>query len=387
MKREKDTIQTIRLDPRKLAIILEEIRASEQKTDIDDSRESDRIWLSKRIVVKFQGKHSCAGEFEAYVRNISSTGISFIHGVYVYPETPCSITINTRTGEQQCMAAVVKRCRHVTGTLHEIGAQFESEIEIEEFAEQSDIVTQNTEANTDLSEAAGTILIIDDNDADRRLIKHHLSKSNFEFLNAVNGADALKQIEAYPTLVICDIHLPDTNGLELLKKMRKIGYTGPVIMETGDEMPQLREKAVQAGALDLIIKPCTAMDLRGLVIKALAEADSSPLRGNAPIHSTAEPDEIPLELVTDYIADLKTLAEDIESALTPTNTKVLRLKALNIKSSALGYGFAPLMHAARNLITSIDESAPESKIANDAKVLISTCRRAAVPDGSASKAA
>ena len=128
MSREsKPVIQTIRLDPRKLSALLEEIRSSEHRTAGGDARDTDRVWINKRILVSFHGKHSALGQYEAYVRNMSCTGISFVHGVYVYPDTPCTITIHTHTGEQQCISATIRRCRHITGMIHEIGAQFESE--------------------------------------------------------------------------------------------------------------------------------------------------------------------------------------------------------------------------------------------------------------------
>jgi len=384
---KKAIIQTIRLDPRKLAVLLEDIRANEHKGGVEDARDVDRVWLNTRIIVDFQGKHSSGGRYEAFARNISPKGISFVHGVYVYPDTPCSITIHTRTGEQQCISAYVRRCRHVTGMLHEVGAEFESEIEIEEFVDQRTASSLNAELNADITEATGTVLIIEDCDADQRLIQHHLSKSKLEFVSAKTGAEAIELIDAYPTLVICDLNLPDTNGLDLIKLLRKKGYAGPVIMETGEEMPELKLKADHAGAFDLIIKPCTSLDLRSMVARALAEAGNSPLRGNSAIYSTADPEEMPFGLVQEFVDDLVEIAKKIESSLKPPDTTKMREQALSVKSSALGYGFAPLMHAARNLIKSIDESAEGSKIMDDARVLLSTCRRAAVPDEQTDQAA
>ncbi|MEQ9616974.1 MAG: response regulator [Phycisphaerales bacterium] len=381
----KPIIQTIRLDPRKLASLLEDIRSGEHKAGADDKREADRVWLNQRILVSFQGKHSNADQYEAYARNISPSGISLVHGVYVYPETPCTITIHTRTGEQQCLSGTVTRCRHITGMLHEIGAKFDSEIEIEEFVESAAVVATGPQATGDLSKCVGTILIVDDNLADQRLIQHLLSKSSLEFLLAETAEEALGFLVDFPTVIICDINLPDMSGFELVPKMRNAGYAGPVIMETGEEDSELKEKAMQIGAMDLIVKPCPPTDLRTAVAKALALVDSSPLHGSAPIVSTADMNEMPVELIQDYIEDLSGIADDIEGVIDSIDKKVLRDRAINVKSSALGYGFAPLMHAASTLVKVIDQDADESKVKDAARVLLSTCRRATAPP--ASKAA
>jgi len=380
MSREQKTIhQTIRLEPKRLAEMLEDLRMAEQRSLADCNRKDDRVWINKRILVNFLGKNSSDAQYEAFVRNISSTGICFVHGVYIYPDTPCTITIHTHSGEQQCISAVVTRCRHITSLLHEVGAKFESEIELEEFVDPRSIPSDNESKPDDISSAVGTILIIDDCIADQRLMRHALSKSSLEFIFADDGASALAQITDVPVMVICDLNLPDTDGLDLIKKIRTDGYAGPIIMATGEEDPEFRTKAIQAGAMDYVIKPCPPADLRAAVMKALAVVDQSPMHGTAPIISTADPEEMPSDLVKQFVDDLAELSAMIESSLSPINKDVIREKALMVKGSALGYGFAPLMHAANTLVKTIDEDATEDEITGTAKILLSTCRRAAIP--------
>ena len=380
MKRDGPSIiQTLRIEPRKLASMLEDLRQEESISTPEQGPENDRVWLNKKILVNFKGKYSSANQYEAHVRNISATGMSFVLGVYTYPDTPCTITIHTYSGEQQCLSGTVVRCRHLMGMIHEIGARFDSEIELDEFIDQS---SRSLDGNSsaDLSRATGTVLVIEDNVHDQRLLQHTLSDSKLDFTIVSDGASAIEHIADYPALIICDQNLPDTNGISLIKQIRKEGYGGQIVMVTGEEGEAVRHSAMQAGAMGIVTKPWTPTELKSMVAQALEQANDSPLHGSMPIVSTADTTQIPAEFVTQFVEGLAEIGDAIESSIEPLNRETLRARAMSVKSSALGYGFAPLTHAASKVLRDIDEKEENGKIIEDARTLLSTCRRAKVPD-------
>lgn len=379
---ERSIIRTIRLDPRKLASMLEATRDDERNNPVDDDRGTDRVWLTKRVLITFKGKHSSANHYEAFVRNISATGISIVLGVYIYPDTPCAITIHTSSGEQQVISGQVNGCRHLTAMIHEIGIDFASEIEIGEFVE-GHAGNFSAGADTrpdDIANARGRILIIEDSIPDQRLLRHALEESKLELTFVVNGAEAIEKINDFPTLVICDQNLPDTNGIMLIKQMRDAGYPGQVLMITGEESEDLKTEALRAGAMGTIVKPWTPRELRTRILEALEKADNSPLHGTLPIVSTADPEKMPAEIILEFVDSLDGIADAIQTAIDPFDRETLRASALTVKSSALGYGFAPLTHAASRVVHGIDEGEEDDEVITIARVLLSTCRRATVPD-------
>jgi len=65
-----------------------------------------------------------------------------------------------------------------------------------------------------------TILVVDDQPSTRRLVDYALQKAGYRVVTAVNGKDALEQCAAFrPDLILCDIMMPEMNGLEFREKL------------------------------------------------------------------------------------------------------------------------------------------------------------------------
>ncbi|HET9039688.1 MAG TPA: response regulator, partial [Gemmatimonadales bacterium] len=66
-----------------------------------------------------------------------------------------------------------------------------------------------------MPEPRTTILVVDDNDAERYYVCRVLSKAGFHVLEAATGKDALRLATDMPDLVTLDVRLPDLNGVEV----------------------------------------------------------------------------------------------------------------------------------------------------------------------------
>ncbi|MCL2082100.1 MAG: response regulator [Oscillospiraceae bacterium] len=101
------------------------------------------------------------------------------------------------------------------------------------------------------------ILIVDDAAFMRMMIKETLSKNGFEICGeAENGKIAVEKFnELQPDLVILDITMPEVNGIEALKAIRKINADAKVVMCSAMGQQAMVIEAIQAGAKDFIVKP------------------------------------------------------------------------------------------------------------------------------------
>lgn len=110
------------------------------------------------------------------------------------------------------------------------------------------------------------ILVVDDSKAMRMIVIRALRQAGFRtdnFLEAGNGTEALKSIEATPPdLVLTDWDMPEMTGLELLKAVKDRGLKVKIGMVTSQGTTEMREQARDAGALFLLAKPFDADKFR-----------------------------------------------------------------------------------------------------------------------------
>lgn len=99
------------------------------------------------------------------------------------------------------------------------------------------------------------VLVVDDEDRIRRLIRMYLERDNFEVEEADNGKDALEMaLENDYDMILLDIMMPEMDGIEVCEALRKEKAT-PVIMLTAKGEESNRVQGFEIGADDYIVKP------------------------------------------------------------------------------------------------------------------------------------
>ncbi|KXG75759.1 response regulator [Thermotalea metallivorans] len=104
------------------------------------------------------------------------------------------------------------------------------------------------------------ILIVDDAAFMRMMIKDVLTKNGFQVVGeAENGLKAIEKYkELQPALVIMDITMPEVDGIQAVKEIKKIDSNAKVIMCSAMGQQAMVIEAIQAGARDFIVKPFQA---------------------------------------------------------------------------------------------------------------------------------
>ena len=103
-----------------------------------------------------------------------------------------------------------------------------------------------------------TVLVIEDNENNMKLITFILEKNGFAVIGAENGRRGVElALKEAPDFIMLDIQLPDINGFEVLKEIRtsKINGDIPIIAITSYAMSGDREKMLSAGCNGYIEKP------------------------------------------------------------------------------------------------------------------------------------
>jgi DNA-binding NtrC family response regulator len=114
------------------------------------------------------------------------------------------------------------------------------------------------------------VLIIDDDEWNRQIMKETLKKEGYVLIEAVDGESGVTAVrKENPDVVITDYLMPGINGLEVLMEIRKIRNNLPVILLTGFGDVGLTIKSIQMGAFDYLEKPVKSSHLKTVVRDAL----------------------------------------------------------------------------------------------------------------------
>jgi two-component system, OmpR family, KDP operon response regulator KdpE len=160
------------------------------------------------------------------------------------------------------------------------------------------------------------VLVVDDDETIRRTLRINLKARGYEVEEVASGRDALSTLEdAPPDLVILDLGLPDVDGVEVLRRLRRTSRV-PVVVLSARHQSDDKVEALDEGADDYVTKPFGMDELMARVRSALRRGggDGEVLGGIAPV-------------VTDTFAiDFATLTATRDGEpvhLTPTEWRLL----------------------------------------------------------------
>jgi DNA-binding NtrC family response regulator len=125
-----------------------------------------------------------------------------------------------------------------------------------------------------------TILIIDDEKDACRIFKKVMTEEGYRVLTATSGREGLAKIRKEPpSMVFLDIKMPEIDGIETLRRIRKIAKGLIVIMLTGHSDLKTAKETMRLGACDYITKPFDLMAIKASIRDALEEKGARVMAG------------------------------------------------------------------------------------------------------------
>jgi len=127
---------------------------------------------------------------------------------------------------------------------------------------------------SDGSNLRRSVLIVDDEKSVRESLRMSL-QDDFDLRFAPNGAEALKIFQSHAVdAVLLDIMLPDTSGIDLLRRLKDIDPDAPIVMVTALKDLASGVAAMKGGAHDYLVKPFDVTQIQNIVKKAVAQTET-----------------------------------------------------------------------------------------------------------------
>ena len=123
--------------------------------------------------------------------------------------------------------------------------------------------------------SAQTILYIEDNEYNRKIVRQLVSRTTYRLIEAVDGESGVVQAQMeLPNLVLMDVQLPKMSGLDATRILKADARTRhiPIIVITSFALSGDREKASAAGADSYLAKPYSPRELLALIRQFLPES-------------------------------------------------------------------------------------------------------------------
>lgn len=111
-----------------------------------------------------------------------------------------------------------------------------------------------------------TALVVDDFEPHRYSVGRLLKTSGFRVLEASSGQECMQKVDESPDVIVLDIHLPDTNGFDVCRRLRSRPATAttPILhLSATAKNPEAREESRLVGANDYVTSPFDPEDLLG----------------------------------------------------------------------------------------------------------------------------
>ncbi|TCO59393.1 two-component system response regulator MprA [Actinocrispum wychmicini] len=107
------------------------------------------------------------------------------------------------------------------------------------------------------------VLVVDDDEAVRRSLEHALRRDGYQVSLAADGLQALDELgRSRPEVIVLDVLVPEPNGLEICRRLRRRGVQTPILMLTARDLVEDRVAGLDAGADDYLVKPFALDELR-----------------------------------------------------------------------------------------------------------------------------
>lgn len=191
------------------------------------------------------------------------------------------------------------------------------------------------------------ILVVEDNDLNRKIVSQMLLNYGFQVAEAVNGLECLKLIQDHHfDLILMDMQMPVMDGYEATRLVRDMGYQEsiPIIAMTAHALTGDREKCLAAGCTSYIAKPFKTDELIQEIRRHLSKSSHQTFKSQSGMHQ-----HLIEQLMPEFLEQLDELILQLKQALQQQDTDEIASLSHDVKGTAGMYGYPTIAHTASQI--------------------------------------
>lgn len=351
---EHDDRERVKRDPKFVKDCLDKLDEMSNRERKETRTAMRHRYRMRDVTIELCNPGGTIRRYAAPTRNISSRGIGFIIGHFVYPGSICRVTLLSIQDHEVTQVGKVVRCRYLEGTgqLHEVGVKFDAPIEVGMFHRGA---------------APMRVLIADDDPAIHKLVPTLLKDVHCQYFSALGGQDAIRQARAKPfDLALIDANMPEMDGLTVARELRNSGYSAPLVCATANEDPNHRETCLTAGFDHWIAKPFRRDDLEALVTSVRED----------PVFSSLVDEPAMAEMVDTFVQDLPRQLRELYLQIAKPEGSKLADALRELRTRAGTYGFDVIADLCREIEDKVKKGANMAALRPWITRLTRVCRAA-----------
>ncbi|MCA9296655.1 MAG: response regulator, partial [Phycisphaerales bacterium] len=225
----------LRLDEQTIESVLDKLDAEDMNGESADRRREKRYAhrVGHCVVKVIQPGTVNPSSFAVYLRNLSASGLSFLHGGFLHKGTRCVVQLASGAGKWTEISGQVVNCKYVEQGIHEVGVSLSTTIIPSDYCSAANCLT---------------VLLVDDDVVSSRLVMHLLKGMNADVDHVPSGAEALTAVKRTDYgIVMCDLDMPEMDGCATVQQLRNEGFKGTILGISASEADEDRARMCDAG--------------------------------------------------------------------------------------------------------------------------------------------
>ncbi|MCB9837806.1 MAG: PilZ domain-containing protein [Phycisphaeraceae bacterium] len=372
----KDYIKTVRMNEAQQRALLGDMDSKSQSVELSRRNEDRSPLHLVDVPVQVTHPDGGIGKFLVCIRNISSGGLAFIHGGFLYPGSKVVVQTPTIWKGVETLTGKVASCRHVNGQSHEIGVQFDKPCDRRRYLTLPGETPLDPDPDVhERNELVGRVLYVDSTPADAKLVAFHLKNSRVTVETASKIQEAIEKVKSVAIdLIMCSSAIENTGEESAIEALRNVGFKGPVVLVTNSGDAGRTDSAADGdlGQVQTLPKPYSPAKLIAVLSACLSETNAL---GEGPIYSELASNPDAVELVEYYLGYVEELTAQLRQAIENDEYDGALTTCRTLMETGSGYGFTPISTTAKAAVTELSASMSINESISEIQRLLSVCSR------------